>query len=376
MWVSADRLVTGREVLRDGWLHLRDGRIEAVGSGPAPAPTVHTAVLVPGFVDIHVHGGGGGGFPTADPDGIAAAVATHRRHGTTTLLGSLVTAGPDELLRQVAALADAVEAGELAGIHLEGPWLAAARHGAHPVALLRDPESIEWQALREAGRGTIRMVTVAPERQGALGFVAELVADGVVAAIGHTDAGYDRTRAAIDAGATVGTHLFNAMRPIHHREPGPVVALMEDPRVTVELIADGVHLHPALYADVSRTVGADRVALVTDAMAAAGMSDGAYTLGSLPVEVVDGVARVAGTTTIAGSTATMDVVFRHAVAGAGADRDAALLVAARQTSVVPARAVGLPSPDLVVGARADLVLLDGSLRVDGVLRHGVPVPRD
>lgn len=376
MWVSADRLVTGRDVLRDGWLHVHDGRIAAIGTGPAPAPTAHAAVLVPGFVDMHVHGGGGGGFPTADPAQIAAAVALHRRHGTTTMLGSLVTATPDDLLHQVAVLADAVEAGDLAGIHLEGPWLAAAQHGAHPVALLRDPDSDEWQALREAGRGTIRMVTVAPERQGALGFIIEIVADGVVAAVGHTDAGYDRTCAAIAAGATVGTHLFNAMRSVHHREPGPVIALMEDPRVTVELIADGVHLHPALYRDVARTVGTDRVALVTDAMAAAGMSDGAYVLGSLQVEVVDGVARVAGTGTIAGSTATMDVIFRHAVAGSGPDREAALLTAARQTSMVPAAAVALPSPELVVGAPADLVLLDGSLRVENVLRHGHVVPRD
>jgi N-acetylglucosamine-6-phosphate deacetylase len=196
-----------------------------------------------------------------------------------------------------------------------------------------------------------------------------------VAAVGHTDATYDQTRAAIRAGATMATHAFNAMRPVHHREPGPVLALLEDPRVTLELIGDGVHLHPALARHVLATAGADRVALVTDAMAAAGMPDGGYRLGSLPVEVVDGVARVAGTDTIAGSTATMDQLFRSAVADSHLHRDAALLVAVRQTSVSPARAVGLSElgladDGLAAGAAADLVVLDGDLTVTAVLRRG------
>ena len=191
-----------------------------------------------------------------------------------------------------------------------------------------------------------------------------------VAAVGHTEATYEQTRAAIDAGATVGTHLFNAMRPINTREPGPVIALLEDPRVTVELITDGVHVDPALYRHVFRSVGADRLSLVTDAMAAAGMSDGSYWLGPLEVSVVDGVARVAGTDTIAGSTATMDHQFRFAVEHCGLPRDEALLAAVRQASINPARALGFPCAGLAPGAGADLVVLDDDLAVTGVLRGG------
>jgi N-acetylglucosamine-6-phosphate deacetylase len=168
----------------------------------------------------------------------------------------------------------------------------------------------------------------------------------------------------------VGTHLFNAMRPIDRREPGPVVALLEDDRVTVEVITDGVHVDPAVYRHVVRSVGVERVSLITDAMAATGMADGLYRLGPIEVDVVGGVARVAGTDTIAGSTATMDRVFAYAVAHSGLPRDEALLAAVRQASLNPARALGLPSDGLVPGASADLVLLDPDLRVTGVLRRG------
>jgi N-acetylglucosamine-6-phosphate deacetylase len=214
------------------------------------------------------------------------------------------------------------------------------------------------------------MVTIAPELDGAMPAIRRMVELGAVAAVGHTDASYEQARAAIEAGATVATHLFNAMRPIHHREPGPVVALMEDPRVTVELINDGVHLHPAIYRFVNREAGSERIALITDAMAAAGMSDGSYHLGALSVDVVDGVARVAGTDTIAGSTATMDLVFRNAVLNSGLPRDEALAIAVRQTSVIPARAVGLGEAGLLVGSAADLVVLNDDLRVARVMKTG------
>jgi N-acetylglucosamine-6-phosphate deacetylase len=214
------------------------------------------------------------------------------------------------------------------------------------------------------------MVTIAPERAGALDAFRRLVAAGVVTAVGHTDADYAHTRAAIDAGATVATHLFNAMRPIQTREPGPAIALLEDPRVTVELITDGVHVDPALYRHVTRSAGPDRVSLVTDAISAAGRPDGAYALGPLAVDVVGGVARVAGTQTIAGSTATMDHQFRFAVRHSGLPRDEALMAAVRQATINPARALGLPHQGLVVGAAADLVVLDADLGVTAVLRRG------
>jgi N-acetylglucosamine-6-phosphate deacetylase len=226
----------------------------------------------------------------------------------------------------------------------------------------------------DVGAGTIRMVTLAPERAGGLEAIRQVVDAGAVAAVGHTEATYSQTCAAIDAGATVGTHLFNAMRPIHHREPGPVIALLEDPRVTVEVIADGVHVNPALYRHVTRSAGPDRVSLVTDAMAAAGMSDGAYRIGPLAVDVADGVAHLAGTETIAGSTATMDRLFRFAVAHSvgqdGLHRDEALALAVRQSSINPARALGLAYPALQSGAAANLVVLDAELAVSAVLYRG------
>jgi N-acetylglucosamine-6-phosphate deacetylase len=326
--------------------------------------------VVPGFVDTHVHGGGGTNFSAAEHADTVTATDFHRRHGTTTLVASLVTAAPDELLRQTTGLADHVRAGVIDGIHLEGPWLSTLRCGAHDPALMRDPDPAEIARVLDAADGAVRMVTIAPEREGAIAAVRQVVAAGVVAAVGHTDGTFDQTRVAIDAGATVGTHLFNAMRPINTREPGPVIALLEDPRVTVEMITDGVHVDPALYRHVTRSAGPDRVSLVTDAISAAGMPDGAFALGPLGVDVVDGVARVAGTQTIAGSTATMDHQFRFAVRHSGLPREEALLAAVRQGSINPARALGLPADGLVPGSTANLVVLDADLAVTGVLRQG------
>jgi N-acetylglucosamine-6-phosphate deacetylase len=377
MLITAHRVVSGEQVLRPGWVEVDGGRVARLGRGPAPVPAdleLGAATVVPGFVDTHVHGGGGGAFSSATPEATRSAVELHRRHGTTTMVASLVSAGRVDLRGQVEVLAGQVEEGVLAGVHLEGPWLAPGRRGAHEPSALRTPDPDEVDALLAAGRGTVRMATLAPELAGGTEAIRRLVDAGVVAAVGHTDATYDQARAAVEAGATVATHLFNAMRAVHHREPGPVVALVEDERVTLEMIADGTHLHPALYRDVSRRVGPGRVSLVTDAMAAAGMPDGGYRLGSLAVEVVDGVARLAGQETIAGSTATMDRLFRFAVAESGPDEDAALLAAVRQTSVVPARALGLPPAGLVTGGSADLVVLDADLAVSRVMHRGSWVP--
>ncbi|WP_197382750.1 N-acetylglucosamine-6-phosphate deacetylase [Mycolicibacterium mengxianglii] len=373
MLFTAGTVVTGPNLLRPGWIEVAGTCVVGAGEGTPPGPPdrdLGDVTVVPGFVDTHVHGGGGGNFSAASSDETATAVALHRDHGTTTLVASLVTAAPEDLVRQVAELAVDVRAGRLDGIHLEGPWLSTLRCGAHQPLLMRDPDPVEIARVLDVGGGAIRMVTIAPERDGAIAAIRQLTAAGVVAAVGHTEASYDQTRAAIAAGACVGTHLFNAMRPIDRREPGPVIALLEDPRVTVELIADGVHVDPAIYRHVTRSAGPDRVSLVTDAMAATGMSDGVYHLGPLAVDVVGGVARVAGTDTIAGSTATMDVVFRYAVTHGGLARDDALLSAVRQASINPARALGLPASGLVPGAPADLVVLGPALEVEGVLRRG------
>lgn len=373
MLLTADTVLTGTELLRPGWIDVAHGVVAATGVGiPPRAADRHlgAVTVVPGFVDTHVHGGGGGNFSAASTRETSAAVDLHRRHGTTTLVASLVTAAPDELLRQVTQLAGDVRNGLIDGIHLEGPWLSVKRCGAHQPALMRDPDPAEIDRVLTAGAGTIRMVTIAPERDGALAAIAQFVKAGAVAAVGHTEATYEQTRAAIAAGATVGTHLFNAMRAIDRREPGPVIALVEDERVTVEVITDGVHVAPAIYRHITQSVGAQRLSMITDAMAATGMSDGVYRLGPLAIDVVAGVARVAGTDTIAGSTATMDQLFRFAVAHCGLAGDEALMLAVRQSSLNPARALGLPDAGLVPGSPADLVVLDSAFTVVAVLRHG------
>ncbi|MCV7300683.1 N-acetylglucosamine-6-phosphate deacetylase [Mycobacterium barrassiae] len=373
MLLTAETVLTGRELLRPGWIEISNGLVDAVGDGTrarSPDRDLGAVTVVPGFVDVHVHGGGGTNFSAAVRSDTATAVDFHRRHGTTTLIASLVTAAPDDLLHQVTELAADVSEGLIHGIHLEGPWLSTLRCGAHEPALMRDPDPAEINRVLAAAAGAVRMITIAPERDGALAAIDRIVDAGVVAAVGHTEATYEQTRAAIAAGATVGTHLFNAMRPINTREPGPVIALLEDPRVTVELITDGVHVDPALYRHVSRSAGPDRVSLITDAISAAGMTDGTYRLGPLDVDVLDGVARVAGTQIIAGSTATMDHQFRFAVQNSGLPRDEALLAGVRQASINPARALGLPAQGLVPGAGADLVVLDADLAVTGVLHRG------
>lgn len=248
--------------------------------------------IVPGFVDLHNHGGGGASFTSGTVDDVLTGIATHRAHGTTTLVASTVTGEMEFLTARAGLLSELTEQGDLAGIHFEGPFISPCRKGAHSEALLRDPHPADVAALLDASRGAARMVTLATELPGGLDSVRLLADRGVIAAVGHTDATYEQTVEAIDAGATVATHLFNAMPPLGHRAPGPIAALLEDERVTVELINDGTHLHPAALELAFHRAGADRVAFITDAMDAAGFGDGRYLLGPLEVDVVDGVARL------------------------------------------------------------------------------------
>jgi N-acetylglucosamine-6-phosphate deacetylase len=370
--ITAGSIALGQQICQPGWLETRGQRIRECGTGPPPRQAdvdLPEALVVPGFVDIHAHGGGGASYCDGDADILRAAVF-HRQHGTTTTLASLVTAPPGELLTAVGALADSTRAGVVAGIHLEGPWLSPAHCGAHDCDQLRNPEPTEIDALLAAGGGAIRMVTLAPERPGSHQAIAHFGDAGVVVAVGHTDATYEQTRHAVELGATVGTHVFNAMRPLHHREPGPTLALLQDPRVTVELIADGVHLHPAVLRAAIDAAGAHRTALVTDAIAAAGLGDGEFRLGAMQIDVVDQVARVRGTSIIAGSTATMDQIFRNVIGQLGPS-DAALTAAVQMTSTTPARALGLTRVGaLQAGFDANLVVLDRDLQPIAIMTGG------
>ncbi len=358
------KVVTPSGVIRQGCVEVRGDRISAV----AEFPSIRDGHwIVPGFVDIHTHGGGGHTFTTGEPDSARAAAAFHLGHGTTSLLASLVSA-PFELMRSATtAFVPLVQEGVLAGIHFEGPYLSAARCGAQNPDFLRDPSLEELTELIKIGEGAVRMVTLAPERTGALEAIGLLTTHGVVAAVGHTDATYEQTCAAVTAGASVGTHLFNGMRPVHHRDPGPAVALLTAPNVFCELIADGVHLHEGTLTFAVATAGAERCVLVTDAMAAAGMPNGEYELGGQAVTVTDGVARLARDGAIAGSTITMDAALRHAVKVGVPVPDAV-----RMVSTTPALAVGLGAQvgALQAGLRADLVELDDELNVVRVMRAG------
>ncbi|MGN6327296.1 N-acetylglucosamine-6-phosphate deacetylase [Pseudolysinimonas sp.] len=362
--------------MRDGgaWVLLDGDVIASVGAGDAAAPAADETVdlgdatLAPGFLDIHVHGGGG--FAVDDGDGaLEAALAAHRAHGTTRSMVSLVASPLVELRERLGEIA-AIRARDprVLGAHLEGPFLNPDRRGAHAQAFLRHPDPETVDGLLEAARGAIRQVTIAPELPGALDAIAQLTAAGIVVAVGHTEADEATARAGFDAGARILTHAFNAMPGIHHRAPGPVVAAIDDERITIELILDGLHVHPHV-AKLLWDAAPGRVALITDAMAAAAKADGDYRLGTLNVTVKDGLALLSGTETIAGSTLTLDVALRQAIA-MGVDPAAA--VAALTT--VPARAIGEERLGLLEpGYAADVVALDASWQITAVYAAGAPV---
>ncbi|WP_030682226.1 N-acetylglucosamine-6-phosphate deacetylase [Streptomyces sp. NRRL B-1347] len=354
--------VSGGRVIVDG--------TRIAGSAPADAETLDLTGhwLVPGFVDMHNHGGGGASFTNGTVEDILHGVHTHRLHGTTTLVASTVTGDMDALAQRAGLLSELAEQGEIAGVHFEGPFISPCRKGAHSESLLRHPDPAEVRKLIDAARGQAKMVTLAAELPGGIDSVRLLAEHGVIAAIGHTDATYEQTVAAVDAGATVATHLYNAMPGLGHRAPGPIAALLEDERVTVELIDDGTHLHPAAFQLAFHRAGADRVALITDAMDAAGFGDGTYHLGPLEVVVSEGVARLAEGGAIAGSTLTQDRAFQRAVTVDGLPVEDVVTA----ISATPAKILGVYDRvgSLEPGKDADLVVLDADFALKGVLRKG------
>jgi len=380
--LAGGRIVTPDGVLCPGWIKLAGTTIEAIGPGEAPGPPGQAVTdlrgqwVLPGFVDMHVHGGGGLSFTEGPPQDARGVAEFHLRHGTTSLVASLVTAPLAELERQAAMLAGLAAAGVIAGLHLEGPFLAPARCGAQDPRHLLAPSVAVFERLRAAAAGYLKVITIAPELPGAAEVITAAARAGVTVAVGHTDATADVTSAAIDAGATHATHLFNGMRPLHHREPGAAGALLCRDEVSCEVIADGVHLHDTTLRLAARAAGPGRLVLITDAMAAAGMPDGSYQLGSMRVGVTGGVARLApdhddpasaGLGAIAGSTATMDAVLRRAV-GAGLPVPDAVAAA----SATPARVLGMDDRvgALRPGLAADVVITDEAFRLRAVMRRG------
>ncbi|MDO4242406.1 MAG: amidohydrolase family protein [Actinomyces sp.] len=396
------RVVTPEEVIDDGVVVLAEGRIVwvgpaeragAAGHGEAVS-SAHTApeggFVLPGLVDVHCHGGGGESFPNAEtPAQAMTCVMEHRRHGTTSLVASCVTAEARTLIERVGLLAGLCEDGEIAGIHLEGPFVSVERCGAQDPAHIIDPDAALTRRLIEAGRGHVATMTVAPEKPGLTGddgVIAALVDGGALPSFGHTDAeaapvreclaeAASRLAARAAAGLPVrarrstATHLFNGMRPMHHRKPGPVPEFLAAARrgeCVAEMIGDGVHLHPAIVRDMFETLGRDNVVLITDAMAAAGMPDGDYLLGPAAVTVAGGIARLTDGDSIAGGTAHLIDVVRTTVAGGVPLVDAVYAASLQGARIIGAPDIGALAP----GMRADLIVADAGLRPRLVLRRG------
>ena len=370
-FLKGGRVVTAAGVLDDAWLEVEDDRISQIGRGPFPPGTVDLGGewVLPGFIDLHVHGGGGHDVAESAAD-MAAAVAYHRRHGTTRTLVSLNAAPTDTLAQGLRWVAEMVAQGgdangRVIGAHLEGPFLSEVRRGAQNPAYLLMPDRDIFARLVEAAGGTLRSVTIAPELPGALEVIDDVLAAGAVAAIGHTDATYAEASAAVDAGASLATHLFNGMRPVHHREPGAVGAWLLS-GLACEVINDGVHVHPSITTLVASMP--QRLVLITDANKAAGAGDGDYMVGGRHLRVTNGQVRVAGTDTLAGSSLTMDAAVQRAVR----ECHVPIEVASAAASGNPARVLGIDAEcgAIAVGQAADLVVLDSDLLVTGVLCDG------
>jgi N-acetylglucosamine-6-phosphate deacetylase len=320
------------------------------------------AILAPGFIDIHIHGAAGHDVMEASPESMPGIEHSLAKHGVSSYFPTTVAAPVEATLAALSRLADAIETsdketyGQLrarpVGIHLEGPFISHSRRGVHPAENLIPPSLQIFERFWEASRGNIRVMTIAPELQGALELIANAVARGVCVSLGHSDATLETTRAAVDAGARHATHVFNAMRPLTQRDPGIVGEALTNPRVSVEIIADGIHLDPSIVKLIVTAKGQNNVILVTDGTAATGMPDGRYHLGTFEFDVKDGKCLSEGK--LAGSTLTMDRAVRNVIEFAGYDLQQALALA----TLNPGRVMGsLNKGTLRVGGAADIVVL-------------------
>jgi N-acetylglucosamine-6-phosphate deacetylase len=371
--LTGGRVVTPEGVLTDAWVCVVGDTIASIQSRrpaiDAPVVDLAGAWLVPGYIDLHMHGGGGHGVADS-PAGMDEAVAFHRTHGTTATLVSLMTAPVPDLAEQLSWAVQLTRRGGSArghvlGAHLEGPFLSPLRCGAQNPEHMLAPDVAVLEQLLSAARGALRMITLAPELDGATALIERLRDRSVIVAMGHSDATYAQAVEAIRAGVGHVTHLFNAMPPLHHRAPGLIAAALES-GLPCELINDGRHVHPALIGLVARLI--EHPVLITDAIAATGAGDGTFLLGGQEVHVRGGEARLAGTRSLAGSVLTMDEALRRAVKVSGLTIEEASAAA----SLHPAHVLGLGESlgAIAAGHRADLVVLDDELEVRAVMGAG------
>ncbi|MEO2257164.1 N-acetylglucosamine-6-phosphate deacetylase [Paenibacillus amylolyticus] len=377
------KLLLCNEILEDGVLAWRDGKIlyagvpeglpEQIRREALPLSVPDRGLIVPGFIDIHVHGGNGEDFMDASPEVLDKITSFHSTQGTTAMLATSMTA-PKERLDNVLAEVNRYRSGEmpyaqLEGVHLEGPFFSPKWPGAQNPEHIILPDVTWLEAWEKQYPGLIRQVTLAPEREGALEVISWLREQRITAALGHTDATYEEVEKAVQAGLHHAVHTFNAMTPLHHRLPGAAGAVLSDPRISAEVIADGIHVHPAAISILAQLKqNNDQLVLITDAMSAAGLDDGEYKIGDLPVIVKHGEARLKDGGALAGSTLTMIRGFRYLVQEVGLSLNAA----SRAASLTPARLLGIDhrTGSLAQGKQADIVLLNAELDIEGVWVKG------
>lgn len=382
--LHAARALTPLEEIRDAAVVIEDGRITSIAPraeivAPAGSKEISArdTTLVPGFVDVHVHGAGGYDVMSSTDESLNTIASTVARHGTTSLVATTVTAPPDETRRCLEDISryilspnrSADATAEILGIHLEGPFISPARRGVHPAGAIAKPSVALLDRYLEAAAGTAKILTLAPEIPGAMELVERGYAKGLVVALGHTDATYEQAHTAIFRGARHAVHVFNAMRPFSHRETGVLGAILVDPSVTAEIIADGVHVDDPAIKLLLAAKGTDLVLLVSDGTAATGMRDGCYRLGTFDVTVSDGICRNREGK-LAGSTLTLDRAVQHMVR-----LGVPLMEAIRMATYNPARRIGLEKRKgiLAQGADADIVLLTPELKIANVFVRGNPI---
>ncbi len=385
--IESARILTPLEEITAAVILIEDGRIVRVGRRqeiqlPTGAKLIDATgrTIVPGFVDVHIHGAGGHDVMEGSPDALETVARTVARYGTTTLVATTVTAPTDQTCRSLEGIARYIRSplnsgapssprAEIVGIHFEGPFISHARRGVHPPDSIANPSIPTLNRFLDASGGYARILTMAPELPGAFELIQTARAAGLIVSLGHTDATYEVASAAIDRGASHAAHVFNAMRPFSHRETGVLGAVLTDPRVTAEVIADGVHVDDAAIRLLLAAKGIERVVLVSDGISATGMPDGTYKLGTFDVVVSGGVCRnLEGR--LAGSTLTLDRAIRHVVS-----LGVRLAEAVRMATEVPAMRLGLAGKKGVIapGADADLVMLTPDLQIAGVMARGVLV---
>jgi N-acetylglucosamine-6-phosphate deacetylase len=378
------KAITPKATIADAGILIRDGEIEQVGPRSAlqlPSGAVEIlatdSTAIPGFVDVHIHGAGGRDVMEADRAALSVITEKLAAFGTTSILATTVTASADDTCRAVEGISSYITGqlqtnlarAEILGIHFEGPFLSRERRGVHPPEFLQLPSAELLQRFLQAANGNARILTIAPELLGAMPCIDAARSLGMVVSIGHTDATYEQARAAVAHGAHHATHVYNAMRPFSHRDPGVIGAVLTTPEVTAELIADGVHVDEIAMKMLLQAKGAEKVILISDGTSATGMPDGKYMLGGLEVTVIGGVCRDSGGR-LAGSTLTLDRALRNIVKLGASIEDAV-----RMLTLNPATLLGIEFKKGVLrtGADADIVLLNEALQIEKVWARGVAV---